>query len=150
MTVRPSRPGIRAARGLPSWRVPERALSPGPWLAAAALTGILLVEVWQSSQMAELCLEMTQTRAATQQAQARLEFVRAGWERRTTRAELAPIARPLGLEPADVQQVVTLPSEYLTDDAVTRASRPASLLGWAERASSVLVPEATARGRSGR
>ena len=137
----------------PSWRAPEAgAIRPGPWLAALGLVGMLLVEVGQSSRMAELALELDQNRAALVQAQARLEFVQAQLERRTTRAELAPQASRLGLLPADPRQIVALPAEFLAAEAEAEADgspEEASLLGLAERASRALVPEAKARVRAG-
>ncbi len=138
-------------RSRPSWRASEaRALRPELWLVAAVAVGMLLVEVWQSSRMAELSLALDQTRTALVQAQARQEFVQARIDRRTTRAELAPLASQLGLAPADAQQVVALPSEYLEDGATSeRGGETAPMLALAERASRVLVPEATARGRAG-
>lgn len=138
-------------RNRPSWRAPEAgAIRPGLWLAALALVGMLLVEVGQSSRMAELALDLDQNRAALAQAQARLEFVQAQLERRTTRAELGPQASRLGLKPADPRQVVALPAEFLAADASAEGSpEKASLLGLAERASRALVPEATARVRAG-
>jgi hypothetical protein len=132
-----------------SWRVPDGPAShPGLWLTAAALASLLLVEVWQSSRSTELCLERQQTRTAFVQATARLEYVRAELERRTTRAELAPLADQLGLVPADARQLVALPSEYLAEAERAPGSGTAPLLAWAERASRVLVPDATARGRA--
>ncbi len=135
----------------PSWRAPEaRVIRPELWLMAIALVGMLLVEVRQSSRMAELSLHLDRTRSTLGQAQARLEFVQAQLERRTTRAELAPLASRLGLAPADVQQVVALPAEYLAgSDSPSRDGETVSLLAWAERASRALVPEATARDRAG-
>ena len=50
--------------------------------------------------------------------------LRADIERRTTRAETAPLASQLGLAPADAQQVVVLPSSYLT--AAVPANRTGS------------------------
>jgi len=135
----------------PPRRAPEGSVvRPELWLGAAALVGVLLVEVWQSSHMAELCLSLEQSRTALEQANARMEFVRADLQRLTTRAELAPVASRLGLAPADVQQVVTLPSEYLADggSAPRDVSTPPAL-AWAERVWRALVPEATARARSG-
>jgi hypothetical protein len=131
-----------------SWNE-TRSIRPALWLLAAALVGVLLVEVWQSSRVAELCLTLDQNRSALVQAQARLEFVQAQLDRRTTRAELAPLADQLGLAPADARQVVALPAAYLA--AGERAPRDAGsvpLLAWAERASRALVPEATARVRA--
>ena len=142
---------FRFRRNRPRWRAPETgAIRPGHWVAAAALVGMLLVEVGQSSRVAELALGLDQNRAALAQAQARLEFVQAQLERRSTRAELAPAASGLGLAPADPGQVVALPAEYLAAEIPVDASvASASLLGLAERAARALVPEATARPRSG-
>lgn len=140
--------GLR--RNRPSWRASEgRALRPEVWLMAALAVAMLLVEVWQSSRVAELGLSLDQNRAALVQAQARLEFTRARLERRTTRAELTPMAGVLGLAPADERQVVNLPAEYLADGGAERPSgESASLLTLAERASRALVPDATARDRA--
>lgn len=135
-------------RSAARWRVPERrALRPELWAIALAVVGMLLAEVWQSSRMAELCFDLARNRTEVQQAQARLEYLRAELDRRTTLANLAPQAGLLGLVPADDKQVVQLPPEYLAaaDQRAGRESRPA--LAWAERVSRVLVPEATARGR---
>ena len=138
-------------RNRPRWRAHDaRVLRPGLWLLALGLVGMLLVEVGQSSRMAELSLELDQNRAALVQAQARLEFVQAQLEHRITRAELAPQASKLGLLPADPRQVVALPAEFLAAETQAEGNpNPATLLGLAERASRALVPEATARARAG-
>ena len=138
-------------RNRPRWRAHEgRVTRPWLWLLALALVGMLLVEVGQSSRMAELSLQLDQNRAALVQAQARLEFVRAQLERRITRAELAPQASKLGLLPADPRQVVALPSEFLAAEVAAEGNPDrTTLLGLAERASRALVPEATARVRTG-
>ncbi len=137
-------------RSRSSWRAAEpRVARPGLWLVAAAVVGMLLAEVWEGSRVAQLSLALGQNRTALEEAQARLAFVRADLERRTTRAETAPYASRLGLAPADAQQVVALPSAYLATGATpTRDGKPASVLAWAERASRALVPEATARVRA--
>ena len=98
--------------------------------------------------MAELSLELDRSRATLDQAQARLDFVRAEIERRTTRAELVPVADRLGLAPLDARQMVTLPSGYLVADPVPGRAAAPSLVAWAERAARSLVPEATARQRA--
>ena len=137
-------------RSRPSWRASEmRVARPGLWLVAAAVVGMLLLEVWAGSRVAQLSLALGHNRTALEKAQARLAFVRADLERRTTRAEAAPLASRLGLAPADAQQVVALPSAYLTPGATpTRDGQTASVLAWAERASRAIVPEATARVRA--
>jgi hypothetical protein len=136
-------------RSRPFWRASEtRAVRPELWLIAAAVVGMLLVEVWQSSRMAELSLQVAQHRAALEQAHARVAYVRADLERRTTRAELAPLALAMGLAPADGQQVVLVPSQYLAAETPARRDVEAvSVLALAERASRALVPDATARSR---
>ena len=140
----------QAQRHRPSWRATEmRVTRPGLWLIAAAVVGMLLVEVWAGSRVAQLSLTLGHNRTALERAEARLAFLRADIERRTTRAETTPLASRLGLAPADAQQVVVLPSAYLAAGATaTREGQPASALAWAERASRALVPEATARGRA--
>jgi hypothetical protein len=120
------------------------------WLLAVVVTGILLVEVWQSSRVAELSLGLDRTRSALTETRAHVDYLRAEGDRRITRAELAPVARQLGLAPAQVHQVVALPSEYLTEARpAERRIKTSTVWTWAERASRALVPEATARGRIG-
>ena len=119
-------------RSGPSWRAAElRVLRPGLWLIAAAVVGMLLVEVWEGSRLAQLSLALGQDRTALELARARLAFVRADRERRATRAEIAPLAARWGLAPADAQQVIALPSAYLAAAATpTRDGEPASVLAW--------------------
>jgi hypothetical protein len=126
----------------------RHAVRPELWLAAMACVGMLLVEVWQSSRLAQLCLSLERSRTALVHARARMEFVRARLERQTTRAEVAPLADELGLAPTDVQQVVQLPSAYLAEaaDGPTEGRGPTAL-ALVERAARVLVPDATARVR---
>ncbi len=122
-------------------------LRPELVMLAVTVVGMLLVEVWQSSRVAELSLGLDQSRAALEQAHARLDFMRSDLERRTTRAVLVPKAEGLGLAPLDARQIVLLPSEFLPREEEPRRSGSTSLLAWAGRVSRVLVPEATARSR---
>ena len=138
---------IRDSR--PFWRAPER-LIPRPelCLGAAMVLAMLLVEVWQTSRMAQICLALDQARSELKQANARLLYARAAADRRSTRAELVPVAARLGLAPTRREQIWRLPSEFLADDRTTpRDETPAPLLALAERVSGALVPEATARSR---
>ena len=134
----------------PSWRAREgRVARPELWLLAAVVVGMLLTEVWQSTRVAELSLHLDQSRTALQQAHARLDFVRADLQRRFTRAELAPLAKQLGLASPDPTRVVLLPSDYLASSEPSARKDDHSWRALAERVSRVLVPEAKARGRSG-
>jgi hypothetical protein len=111
---------------------------------------MLLIEVWGSARVTELSFALEQSRSALAKAHVRLEYAQASYERRTTRAELSPLASGLGLAPVDAQHVVALPASYLeSEQAPSRGSDPA-LLAWAERASRAIVPEATARDRAER
>ena len=118
----------------------------GVWLAAFALLGLLLAEVWQNARVTQLCVNLERSQKALTAAEAREAYVRAQIERRATRASLSPMAGSLGLVPADAGQVVMLPAEYLARDESREPSVPMAL---AERFSRALVPEATARERSG-
>lgn len=118
----------------------------GLWLAAFALLGLLLAEVWQNARVTQLCLNLERTHRALVAVEARSAYVRAQLQRRATRASLSPMAGSLGLAPADVRQVVTLPAEYLASD---ESRSEGTTLALAERFSRVLVPEATARERFG-
>lgn len=117
----------------------------GVWVVAFALLGLLLAEVWQNARVTQLCLQLERTHHALSAAQARMAYERAQLERRATRASLSPMAGSLGLAPADAQQVVMLPAEYLAREE----SNSRTELALAERFSQALVPEATARERSG-
>ena len=140
--------GVRRSR--PSWRAGEaRFLRPELWLVATVVVAMMLLDVWQSSHVAELCLHLDRSRVELKQADGRLQTDRAELERRGTRSELAPVAAQLGLVPADASQIVNLPSEYLAgDEGHARGRERASLVSWAENLSHALVPEATARGRA--
>jgi hypothetical protein len=141
-----------ARRTRPSWHLADSFIPrPELWVFAGLVLGMLLIEVWQSSRMAVLGIELDRAAVASRQAVARVENLRANAERRITRAELAPVASRMGLVPADAQQVVMLPAEYLADEPPAgRDAAPATLFAWAERVWGALVPEATARVRTRR
>ncbi len=134
---------------LPFWYVPERLIKhPELWVMAAIVMSMLLVEVWQTSRMAQLSVGLDQTRQDLKQADAQLAFAHAAADRRSTRVELLQMGEQLGLKPTRREQVWSLPSEYLADDRVTpRDDSDHEALAFAERVQGALVPEATARGR---
>ena len=141
------RRAIRESR--PFWQAPERLLPrPGLWGGAAVVLAMLLVEVWQTSHMAQISLALDQSRLELKQADAQLTFASAAADRRSTRAELLQLGDQMGMAPTGREQVWRLPSEYLADDRTTpRDETPAPVLALAERVSGAIVPEATARGR---
>ena len=141
------RSALRASR--PFWQVPER-MFPRPelWVGAVVVLAMLLVEVWQTSHMAQIGMAIGQTRSELEQAEAQLGFARADADRRTTRAELLQLGNQMGMAATGREQVWRLPSEYLAEDRTTpRDDTPVPVLALAERVSGAIVPEATARGR---
>jgi len=140
--------GLRRSR--PFWHATEaRVRRPELWLVAAVAVAMMLVEVWQSSKVADLCLKLDQTRSRLQQSEALREYLQAGLEHRTTRSGLAPTAAAMGLVPADNSQVVNLPSDYLADSQELGSSGDAGQRGsFAERMARVIVPDARARSRA--
>ena len=86
----------------------------------------------ETSRTAQICLTFDQARSELKQANARLLYARAAADRRSTRAELVPVAAQLGLAPTRREQVWKLPSEFLADDRTTpRDETPVPLLALA-------------------
>ncbi len=141
------RRAIRESR--PFWKMSERLVQrPERWAGAAVVLAMLLVEVWQTSHMAQVSLDLDQIRKQLTQVDAQLAYARADADRRSTRAVLQPLGKQLGMAPTRREQVWTLPSALLAEDRGTGGEdSSAPMLALAERVSGALVPEATARGR---
>jgi hypothetical protein len=139
---------LERRRSVPSWRVSDaRPFRPQLALAALAVLGVLLLEVWQCSTVASLSEQVGKATHALQQANADLEWTRAQLERESSRAALGPVAEAIGLKPADPQRIVSLPEEYLEPSESRRSAAPHSLVAMASGALHALVPDAAARGR---
>jgi hypothetical protein len=116
-------------------------------LYAMGVLSLLLLEVWQTSTVASLSVQIGRSVHELQQASAERAWTASRLEQSTNRSELGPVAGALGLQPVDPRQIVTLPEEYL-EPAPTRQTSPSSpLLAMAGRALDALVPDAAARGR---
>ncbi len=137
-------------RTIPSWRVADaKPFRPQLALLAVAVVGVLLLEVWQTSTVASLSVQLGKSTHALQQANAELGWTRSKMDRSSSRAELGPVASELGLRPVDPRQIVTLPEEYLEPASAPSANAPGSpMLALAGRALDALVPDASARGRN--
>ena len=137
------------SRKVPFWLAPEtRFARPDVWVMAVLVVGMLLVEVWQSSRMAELCLGLDKTRTTLAAERTRLEFDQTRLSGGMTRSELEPLAARTGMMPVDAHHQIELPSRYLPADAPSPGTGP-SRMAWLDRVSRTLVPEATARSRTG-
>ena len=136
------------ARSTPSWRVSDaRPFRPQLVLAAVAVVGVLLMEVWQCSTVASLSEQVGRATHQLQQGNAELEWTRSQLDRASSRASLGPVASAIGLRPADPQRMVLLPEEYLEPAEARSPASEASLSALAGRVLHVLVPDAAARGR---
>ena len=139
---------VERRRSVPSWRVSDaRPFRPQLALAAFAVLGVLLMEVWQCSTVASLSEQVGRAAHAVQQANADLEWTRARLERESSRSALGPVADAIGLRPADPQSIVSLPEEYLEPAESGVAAAPRTLLALAGGALHAFVPDASARGR---
>lgn len=139
----------KRSRSVPSWRVKDaRGFRPQVILGVLAVMAALLLEVWQTSAVASMSVELGKATQTLQQANAEFEWTRAELDRSSNRAELGPVASAIGLKPLDPQHIVTLPEAYLeSGDARGAAPGSPSLLASAGRALQSLVPDASARGR---
>ncbi len=136
-------------RSVPSWRVSDtRAFRPHLALAAVAVMGVLLMEVWQCSTVASLSEQVGRATHSLQQASAEYEWTRAQLERASSRTSLGPVAGAIGLHPTDPQRIVLLPEDYLEPAESRPAPSSRSLLALAGRAVQSIVPDASARGRN--
>ena len=136
-------------RTIPSWRVTDtKPFRPQLALLAGAILAVLLLEVWQTSTVASLSVQLGKATHALQQANAELGWTRSRLDRSSSRSELGPVAGVLGLRPVDPRQIVALPEEYLEPASAPSANAPGTpLLALAGRALDALVPDASARGR---
>jgi len=81
------------ARSTASWRVSDaRPFRPQLLLAAFAVVGVLLMEVWQCSTVASLSEQVGGATLRLQRATAGLDLTRAQLDRASSRASLGPMA----------------------------------------------------------
>jgi len=137
-------------RSGPFWRAREsRIVRPELWGLAIVVVGMLLVEVWQSSRMTELCMTLEQRRTVLTQEHSRLEYARGTFDRDLTGLQQEPIAARLGFVPMDRTQQIDLPAGYLASQSPARPPAASSRIALLDRIAHALIPDATARSRSG-
>jgi hypothetical protein len=138
---------IQGSRSFVSWRVRETRGSRVPVVMGVLLViGMLLFEVWQSSEMTKYTSLVNRASTNLQQASAQLEWAKADLDRNAARSKVGELAYVSGLRPGDPGQVVWMPEDYLLEDAPAVRQDGASG-GGLGRALGALVPEAMARGR---
>lgn len=135
-------------RSVPSWRVSDARAIRLEWLwLPLVILPLLLFEVWRSSEVASLSVEVSKANAELKQASTVLDWTRAELEKDSNRSETGPVATAIGLRPVDPMQIVALPAEYLEPEALPLGTGTPTLIAAAGKALQSLVPDATARGR---
>jgi hypothetical protein len=136
-------------RSVPSWRVHESRSLRFDWVLGALLVvAVLLTEVWQSSTVASLSVQIYHANGVRNQANAALGWSHAALDKSTSRSQLGPMAAELGLRPGDPGRIVSLPEAYLEPaESRLEADAAGGMFAFAGRAMASLVPDAQARGR---
>ncbi len=116
------------------------------WLPLVILP-LLLFEVWRTSAVASLSVEVSKANAQLKQASTVFDWTRAELEKDSNRSQTGPVATAIGLCPVDPTQIVALPAEYLEPESPRVSVGAPTLLAAAGKALQSLVPDATARGR---
>lgn len=134
---------------VPSWRAVEPRVAPFMRLWWLPVVGVILIlEVWQHTQVASLSVQADKAGEARRHANNELEWMRTQLDRSATRAEVGELAAEVGVRPGDSGQIVWLPADYLEEDGgVAHHDGSPALLAQAGRALQSLVPDASARGR---
>jgi hypothetical protein len=118
------------------------------WLLLfSLLLAAAFIEVWESTAVSQLSLEIDELQVQVRDADARRSYLDACAAEAGSRVRLAGYARTLNLRPADPEQVVIIPRDYLA--AAPSAGVPENgLAAVGRRAAELFVPAARARARS--
>jgi cell division protein FtsL len=117
------------------------------WLLVfALLLAAAFIEVWESTAVSQLSLDIDRLQVQVRDTQARTSYLDARVAESSSRVRLAGYARTLNMRPADPAQVVVIPRDFLA--AAPQAGIPEDGLAAAtRRAAELFVPSARARGR---
>ena len=124
----------------------RRALPLGAWILLL-LVGGAFVEVWQVTQVSALTLRIDVAAADLAKAEARRDALEAQLAQHRTRTALEAEAKRLGMKPAEPEQVVVVPAEWLAGGGGSEEGGGA-LVAFGRRIAETLVPSARARTRS--
>lgn len=118
------------------------------WLLVfALLLSAAFIEVWESTAVSQLSLDIDKLRAQVKDTDARTSFLDARAAEEGSRDRLAAAAKRLALHPADPRQVVMIPPS-LVALAPTRSVPQTGLAAVASRLNEFFVPAARARAAS--
>ena len=117
------------------------------WLLLfALLLSAAFIEVWESTTASQLSIEIDRLQEEVQTQEARLAHMQTRTAEVTSRVALDRIAKDLGLRPADPEQIVMIPTEYLEFASEKRLPGD-GVVAVGQRLSDVFVPSARARDR---
>jgi hypothetical protein len=108
------------------------------------LLAAAFIEVWESTAVSQLSLEIDKLRAQVKDSDARTSFLDARAAEEGSRDRLASIAKRLALRPADPRQVVVIP-QSLVALAPTTSVPLTGLAAVESRLNEFFVPAARAR-----
>jgi cell division protein FtsL len=118
------------------------------WLLVfALLLAAAFIEVWESTAVSQLSLEIDRLRAQVKDTDARTSYLDARAAEEGSRVRLASFAKRLSLRPAEPSQVVVIPRSLV---ALAPAHRlpETGLAALGRRANEFFVPAARARAAS--
>ena len=124
----------------------RRALPLGVWILLL-FAGAAFVEVWQVTRVSELTFAIDKSSLELAKAEARRDAIHASIAARSTRTALESEAKRLGMRPAEPDQIVVVPQEWLAGGGSSEEVGGA-LVALGRRVAETLVPSARARTRT--
>ena len=117
------------------------------WLLLAALVlAAAFIEVWESTTASALSLEIDRLKEEVADGRAELAHLRTRATEATNRGGIADEALALGMRPADPDQIVVIPTDYL-ESGSQRQVPSDGFAAVTKRVADVFIPSARARDR---
>jgi len=115
-------------------------------LLLTLLLAVAFIEVWESTTASQLSLEIDRLEESVGEQEAQLNHIRTLTAEATSRAKLAGEAEALALRPADPEQIVEIPMQYL-EYGMERSLPDDGMLAVGRYLADVFIPSARARDR---
>ena len=115
-------------------------------LLFGVVLAVAFIEVWESTAVSQLTLEIDRLQVELREADARQSYLEGRAAESGSRVRLAAVAEHLDLRPADPGQVVVIPRAYL-GTAASEGRPEHGMVAVSRRVSELMVPAARARER---